>query len=238
MTLSFIEYLETAMRDAPPKQKGLRTRERLKIATAKVLEQRGYHAMRVSDITAAAKVAEGSFYMYFKEKTDASITVLTEFLETFLNLGVRGATPRTPFEAIRAANRRWLSVSRANSGLMRCLLQVGDEVPEFYQLTQRANRTWYERVTQGYARRQAGADAAPTLLAAYLLGGMMDELVRRLIVYPDSEFQLLCAQLAADDEAVADAAALIWLRVFSPDQAPPAELPRAAATLAKWMSRS
>jgi AcrR family transcriptional regulator len=238
MTLSFIDHLETALRERPPKQKGLRTRERLKVATAKVLEERGYHAMRVSDISAAAEVAEGSFYMYFKDKSEAAITVLTEFLDTFLNLGVREAAPRTPFAAIRAANRRWLAVCRANSGLMRCLLQVGDEEPAFYQLTQHANRTWYERVVQGYARRQAGTDAAPTLLAAYLLGGMMDELVRRLIVYPDSAFQTLCAELKADDNDIADAAALIWLRIFYPDQAPPGDLPHAAAALSRWMSRT
>ncbi|MDR3511680.1 MAG: TetR/AcrR family transcriptional regulator [Caulobacteraceae bacterium] len=236
MTLSFIDHLETALRETPPKQKGQRTRERLKIATAKVLEQRGYHAMRVSDITASAEVAEGSFYMYFKDKTDASITVLTEFLHSFLNLEVKTAGHRSAFDAIRATNRRWLSVCRANAGLMRCILQVGDEEPAFARLSQHANRTWYERVVQGLSRRRGGADAEPTFLAAYLLGGMMDELVRRLIIYPDPELHQLAAAMDADDDAMADAAAVIWLRVFYPEERPPEGLPTAAASLAAWIS--
>ena len=82
--LSFIEHLEEQLRTAPPKQKGLRTRQRLKIATARILERDGYHAMRVSDITARARLAEGSFYVYFKDKTDAALIVLSELLEGFL----------------------------------------------------------------------------------------------------------------------------------------------------------
>jgi AcrR family transcriptional regulator len=236
MILSFIDHLETALRETPPKQKGLRTRERLKIATAKVLEQRGYHAMRVADITASAEVAEGSFYMYFKDKTDASITVLTEFLHSFLDLEVRSAGHRSAFEAIRATNRRWLSVCRANAGLMRCILQVGDEEPAFSRLAQQANRSWYERVVQGLSRRRGGAETEPTWLAAYLLGGMMDELVRRLIVYPDPELHRIAESLGADDDAMADAASVLWLKVFYPDERPSDDLPTAASSLAAWLS--
>ena len=49
MTLSFIEYLENNLRENPPKQRGVRTRERLKIAASKALEEKGYHALRVAD---------------------------------------------------------------------------------------------------------------------------------------------------------------------------------------------
>ena len=99
MTLSFIEHLEQQLRESPPKQKGLRTRQRLKIATAKILARDGYHAMRVSDISARARLAEGSFYVYFKDKTDAALTVLRELQEEFLDLEVRTRSgERTPFD--------------------------------------------------------------------------------------------------------------------------------------------
>src|SRR5690349_16262000 len=77
--LSFVDYLETKLRDDAPAQKGARTKERLKIATARMLEENGYHVMRVADITQNAKVAEGSFYVYFDDKKDASLTVLAQF---------------------------------------------------------------------------------------------------------------------------------------------------------------
>lgn len=236
MTLSFTEHLQQRLRESPPKQKGERTRLRLRIATAKSLERHGYHAMRVTDVTASAKVAEGSFYVYFTDKTDAALSVLSELLEDFLDLAVKSSAHRDPFDAIRATNRRWLSVCRANAGLMRCILQLGDEDPNLAKLAQRANRLWYERVAQSDAkRRRSPKGPAAALLAAYLLGGMMDELVRKLIIYPDPRFAELLEELKADDNAVADAASIVWLQVFHPEMKLPAGLPRAASVLAEWM---
>jgi len=236
MTLSFIKHLEQKLRDSPPKQKGLRTRERLKIATARILERDGYHGMRVVDISTAAKLAEGSFYVYFSDKTDAALTVLTDLLNDFLDLEVKSGGEREPFAAIRASNRRWIAVCRANAGLMRCILQLGDEDPELAQLAQRSNRQWFERIAKGSTRRRGSSrGTAAALLAAYFLGGLMDELVRKLVIYPDPKFHDLLAELKADDDAVADAASVVWLRVFYPDARPPRDLPPAAAALADWM---
>lgn len=237
MTLSYIEHLKQRQRDAPPKQKGERTRQRLRIATAEALERTGYHAMRVLDITKAAEVAEGLFYVYFKDKTEATLSVLNEMLEDFLGLSTLTTEERDPFSAIRAANRRWLAVCRANAGLMRCLLQVSDEEPSLTGLAQRANRLWYDVVAQTHVKRRGGrpGDTPSVLFATYLLGGMMDELVRKLFIYPDPGLQKLQKKLRADDDALADAASVIWLRVLSPEARAPVDLPKAAATLAAWM---
>jgi TetR/AcrR family transcriptional repressor of nem operon len=231
MTLSYIEFLEQSLKSDPPRQKGLRTRERIKIATAKVLERKGYHSLRVTDITEEANLAEGSFYVYFKDKTDAATTVLSGLLLDFLNLAGEGVASHSVFDAIRHSNRRWFSVCRANSGLMRCILQVGDEAPEFANLSQRSNHEWYERVAVSVHRRR-GVDSASAMLATYMLGAMMDELVRKLIIYPDGDFHALLAELDADDDAVADAASVLWLRIMHPNETPNADLPPAAAKLA------
>ncbi len=234
-TLSFVDYLETQLREAAPKQKGERTRERLKIATARMLEEKGYHAMRVADVTECAGVAEGSFYIYFRDKKDASLTVLTSLLEDFVNLAGPHQAQRTPFEAIQITNRRWIALCRANSGLMRCIFQLGDEEPDFARLVQQTNRKWYERVALSVLRRHRNFGREQVLLVVYFLGAMMDEIVRKLIVYPDLEFHKLLKTLKADDAAVADAASLIWLRMFDPDSALPEKLPAVTRRLAKWM---
>jgi TetR/AcrR family transcriptional regulator, transcriptional repressor for nem operon len=236
--LSFIEHLEERLRTAPPKQKGMRTRQRLRIATAKTLARDGYHAMRVSDISARARLAEGSFYVYFRDKTDAALDVLSELLEEFLDLGgSHQAGARTQFEAIRAANRRWIAVCRANAGLMRCILQLGDEDPGLAGLVRRGNQTWYEKVAKSSSlRRGLSTESGAALFVSYMLGSMMDELVRKLIVYPDPGFHALLKQLDADDDAVADAASVIFLHVLNPGTAVPEELPRAARQIAGWLS--
>ena len=63
--LSYISFMERNLAKDPPTRKGDRTRARLRIACARSLEQHGYHAMRVADITQEAGVAEGLFYAYF-----------------------------------------------------------------------------------------------------------------------------------------------------------------------------
>ncbi len=234
-TLSFIEYLENQLRDHAPKQKGARTRQRLKIATAKMLEEKGYHAMRVADVTDCAGVAEGSFYVYFRDKKDASLTVLTSLLEDFVDLAGPPKVTRTRFESIQVTNRRWIALCRANSGLMRCMFQLGDEEPDFAQLLQRTNRQWYERVALSVLRRDKKSRSEQVLLVVYFLGAMMDEIVRKLIVYPDPEFHKVLKTLKANDDAVADAASLIWLKILDPEGTVPEELPAIASKLAKWM---
>lgn len=236
MTLSYIEHLEEGLKRAPPKQKGQRTRQRLKIATARVLEKKGYHAMRVADITARAKMAEGSFYVYFKDKADAALTVLREVLLLFSYENRGGTGEHSEFEAIRDANRRWITMCRANAGLMRCILQLGDEDPELAELAQQTNRQWYEVIAESSVRRRRLPQGRPAaLLAAYLLGGLMDELVRKLVIYPDPGFLQVLGELRADDDDLADAASVLWLRVFYPDAALPADLVPAASALAEWM---
>ncbi len=154
MSLSFVDYLEKRLAEDPPKQKGLRTRERLKIAAAKRLGESGYHALRVSDVSTSANLAEGSFYLYFKDKADITLQVLTQMLEESFELEGAAAPETTAYGAIRSSNRRWIALCRANAGLLRCVFQLGDEIAEFTRLPQRVNRIWYERVARAVAHRR------------------------------------------------------------------------------------
>lgn len=234
MTLSYIDHLEEALRSNPPVKKGQRTRERIRLSTARILETKGFHALRILDITEDANIAEGSFYVYFKDKSEVTLDVLSSLLLEFLNLQGRTPGVATVFESIRASNRRWISVCRSNCGLIRCIFQFSDEEPEFGVLAQRSNRRWYEYVAQSVLRRRGG-DPRAALLATYLLGSMMDELVRKLIIYPDPEFQCLLDELQADDDAVADAASVVWLKILYPEERPGPELTPAAARLSEFL---
>lgn len=238
MTMSYTDHLEAMLRDSPPKQKGLRTRERLKIATARMLEQRGYHAMRVVDVTQCAGLAEGSFYVYFKDKTEATLAVLTALLEEFFEHHLRNATGQSPMDAILHTNRLWIAVCRANAGLMRCILQLSDEEPEFARLGQRTNHKWYARVAQSLVRKRESEDADSALLTAYMLGSMMDEIVRKLIIYPDPELEALFARHGANDDAVADCASLLWHKALYPGDPIPENIAPMARELAHWLGKA
>lgn len=231
---SYTEHLAIQLAEAPPKRKGERTRARLELAAAQVLAEVGFHAMRISDITTTAGVSEGLFYSYFSDKLDISLVVLGGFLESLQDTGPMPQGRKNPFSVIRHANLSWIHKVHANAGLMRCIFQLTDEEQKFAALVHATNRTWYERVASSVVRHHpdgaVNTDAA--LFAAYALGGMMDELMRRLVVYPDQAFADFLATTAADKEALADALAVIWLRVLYPGLSPPNELKPLAAALA------
>jgi AcrR family transcriptional regulator len=211
--LCFIAYLESRLGNSPPKQKGQRTRERLKISAAQLLQDKGYLALKVSDVTARAGVAEGSFYMYFRDKTHATRIVLEEFLSEFIATMMRPVAPRSLFQSICDTNRRWIAIARANDGLFRCLLQFSDSDAEFAALVQSSNRGWYTRVLRSLGDTEE-SQSATHLLLIYLLGAMMDDLLRKLVVYPDQHFRALLDSIGATDDDVADAASVMWMRTL------------------------
>lgn len=194
-----------------------RTRERLRIATLQVLNQRGYEDMRTLTITEQAGLSEGLFYVYFKTKVDITLDLLNEFYADFVRIDPSTRADAGPFETIQRANRHWLKLAAANPGLMRCIFQAGNEVPEVAALISRVNKDWYTRAFNAVERQKPRASKSAMMLPLYMLGGMMDELARKLVVYPDPELLAVIAQNGSDFDAVADAATVIWYRVLYPD---------------------
>ena len=236
---SYSSYLAAELRDNPPRQKGQRTRARLLLAAAQVLEERGYHAMRVGDITTEAEVAEGSFYVYFKDKTEISVEALTRFFDDYVAKAMTPATGDTPFARIRSTNRLWFRVCRANPGLMKCVFQVGDYVPEFLQISQKINRRWAEVVAESIQRRRAEDDPDAVRLAGYMLVAMADEIARKMIVLPDESFIEVLGRMGADtDDTLSDAVSVVWHQLAYGDAPASDDLPEAAVRLAGFLSRS
>ncbi|WP_181160060.1 TetR/AcrR family transcriptional regulator [Sandaracinobacter neustonicus] len=227
--LNFCAFLETKLEQAGKIPKRDRTRERLRIAAVRVLDERGYHTMRAIDVTEAAGLAEGSFYVYFKSKLDISVDILQSYFLEFLSLAAASDRGMGRLEAIQAVNRRWLQVAAANPGITRCVLQTSSEVPEIAELVTRFDRVWNERVLAG-AERRGGAEVS--LLAVHMLGGMMDEITRRLLVYPDPQLVAKVQDVGADLDAVADAASAVWHRILYPGLPLDAELSDPARALA------
>jgi AcrR family transcriptional regulator len=236
-TESYTRRLTAELKSNPPERKGERTRRRLQLAAARVLERNGFHGLRVGDITSEADASDGSFYIYFKDKKQVTLSVLEDFL-TSAPLGTESGGTRHdgPFEAIREANLLWIRHVRANAGLMRCVFQVSDEDTEFSRLVHSTNRTWYERVARSVVRNHAVVAVEPdaALFAAWTLGSMTDELLRRIVVYPDPNLVGFLGKTATDDEALATAVAVVWYRVLYPDWPLPAGLDGLALDLAAF----
>ena len=212
----FVDVLSDRQRSATDRRKGERTRDRLKLAAVQSLDQRGYLQLRVADICKKAKVAHSVFYIYFKNKEEITVEVLTEFLtHTFqLDTTPTDRHPRSLYYGLLRINLRWIRAIRANSGLTRCLLQLADQVPEFKELNSRMNHEWFMRVCDRMIKRFPAAkiDKSTLLLAVFALGGMIDEFCSKLLVTEEEHLVDLVRRTAPTDEALAEVLSTIWYR--------------------------
>jgi TetR/AcrR family fatty acid metabolism transcriptional regulator len=77
-------------------------RERITEAAIAVFAEKGYRSSRVSDVAQAAGVADGTIYLYFKNKEDLLLSIFEEKMELLLSeLHAELANIGCPLEKIR-----------------------------------------------------------------------------------------------------------------------------------------
>lgn len=172
--------LPAQTRRAPASARGARTRQALVEAARTVFERDGFIDARITDITAEAGVAAGSFYTYFTGKEDVLAAVLAEVEEEMLHPRLREvAGPDDPATAIEAANRAYLEAYRRNAKLMGLMEEVAQVDERFRRLRRKRMRAFAERNAQALARLQEQGIADPALdprLAAQALSVMVSRM--------------------------------------------------------------
>jgi len=85
-------------------------------AARRVFADRGYHETTVEDVTRAAGVAKGTFYLYFDEKREIFLAIIRELLDTIKAIGAElsdvspGEHPREFLERAEQAGVRLMDV--------------------------------------------------------------------------------------------------------------------------------
>jgi AcrR family transcriptional regulator len=166
---------------APASARGVRTRTALVQAAKEVFERDGFLEARITDITARAGVAAGSFYTYFTSKEAAFAAVIEELSEEMLHPALsRSLADRDdPVAVIEAANRAYLDTYRSNAKLMGLLEQVAQIDEDFRRLRRRRALAFSRRNTEALARLQERGLADPELdpaLAAQALSVMVSRM--------------------------------------------------------------
>lgn len=190
-----------------------RTRLRLEIATAELLEGTTYGRLTVDEITERAGLAHGTFYRYYAGKHEIVLAVLQGFLAAIRGMRPSLARMEDPYAAIHAANRHYVEVYRHNVGLMRCLLTLRSDDPLVAELGSRADAGLAARVMRSIARFGAPAAALPARrqeLLIHAVIGAVDALLRK--VYGASEPPL--QRFADDPEGIAAILSDMWYRAL------------------------
>lgn len=186
----------------PLSARGERTRSALVTAAREVFERDGFLDARITDVTAQAGVATGSFYTYFASKEEAFAAVMDEVEEEMLHprLVAPVSNRDDPSAVIEATNRAYLAAYRRNAKLMGLMEQVAQVDPDFRRLRIRRTRAFAERNTQALRRLQERGLADPDLdpeLAATALSAMVSRTayLRYVLGFGNASAEALSATL-------------------------------------------
>ncbi|MFP3945216.1 MAG: TetR/AcrR family transcriptional regulator [Alphaproteobacteria bacterium] len=178
---------------------------RLLEAAAEVFGEQGFTAARVSDIVAHAGVAQGTFYLYFKNKKAIFLDLVDSFFdrlltETIGRFPVEAITgPEDAVRQIRAIWRIVLADCRAQRDLVALVLHEAgalgpayrDHIARHYQHTAESMAT-YVREAAGRGILRA---TAPELTAWAVIGMVERAIHYAVFVAPEADIDELAADL-------------------------------------------
>lgn len=204
----------------PVSARGQKRREQIKIAARQVLERTGYHAMKVTDVATESGIAAGLFYHYFPDLQTVTCEVLADFLEELS--ATPHPEPEDRFDVIYIPTLVWAKAYEEHPGLMRCLVQIADEVPEFRALWNRHNSAWTARIAKGIVRRFPDGELSEnfSLSIAYALGSMVDGLINEIYVHRNSDLR----KAIKTPKDAAELLSSIWYRALYLENPPASKL--------------
>lgn len=167
-------------------------RQSLLDAAATLFAQKGYHATTVDDITRAAGVAKGTFYLYFDEKREVYYEVIRGFMELVMeiggSIGSGAASPMDFFARAEQAAQRLMDVFMDNRELARLAYRESMGMdPELEAMVAR----FYREIAEVEAKNiQAAIDLGivrnvSPLLVAYAHIGMVERVLLALVDSPE-----------------------------------------------------
>jgi AcrR family transcriptional regulator len=201
-------------------------REAILVAAQRVFRDKGYHSASVHDIIDEARIARGTFYLYF----DSKQAVFSELVDEFLRV-IRGQVRRislepgdeAPLDQLRANFRRVVATVLAHDDVASIILRDPTSFDEesrghvnllFAQVLKLIEDAM--RVGQGLRLvRQCDVH----LVAVTALGGLQQALAAMLIAHSDDPAVRAREKAFADPGQVADELMAFFLRGMTP---PPA----------------
>jgi AcrR family transcriptional regulator len=168
-------------------RQGKRSRAALLRAARRVFEKRGYHEARIADITAAARMAIGSFYTYFDSKEEIFQCLLVD-VENEVYESPERANPeeKRPIERIRETNRVYLESFRRNAAFWAAIEEAALKNADARQVVTNRHRASRERTERAFRGWQDAGTIRPDLDVSFVasaLGAMTERCAYLWFVY-------------------------------------------------------
>lgn len=162
-------------------------KQRIQEAAIKIMARYGYHGTTVSQIAKAARVADGTLYLYFENKDDLLLKILDEIMDRFHQEGMEVlAKVASPLDGIKAIADLHLKNLGADEDLA-CIFQI--ELRHNARLMRIFSETKLRRyfsIVEGLIRdaqkqKQIRAEINPWITAKILFGAL-DEMATNWVL--------------------------------------------------------
>ena len=161
----------TARSLSPSTPRGEATRQKVLEAAENVFGAKGYHGASVTEITRAAGVAQGTFYLYFRGKKEIFLDLVDALGQRLRDATLQASAPAGDYsEAQRLGFEAFFAFARSHRHIYR-IIQECDRVDpityrRFYSLLAEA----YKKANVAAAARGEIPGADPEVLAYCMLG--------------------------------------------------------------------
>jgi AcrR family transcriptional regulator len=191
--------------------RAIATRDSLKQAAVDVINERGFSAARVEDVTIRAGVAKGLFYRYF-----TSINDITRMVCEDLFADILAQSMSRTYDG-RAARYDWLldyvrvPIDRfvKNRGLLACMFELHGSFPEISHAWQVTAHQWNAHLASFIARTTGRSERDAEQLC-YVLGAVMEGIIYQAIVRNTPDLKRVGASARSIAETVTD----VWFRII------------------------
>lgn len=147
------------MVDSNRRERAEVTRAHLLASARPVFAERGYDGATVALITARAATAHGTFYLYFKNREDVFVHVISDVLDELYHESFTpiGEPPPETFDraALRQRIAAFLDVMARHDGIWRALLQGALASPIVAEHWLGLRRRFHERLADRWRHLQA-----------------------------------------------------------------------------------
>ena len=196
--LSIPAPLPLRLAEEEPLTKGEKTRQAIFRAAEKVFGQRGINRANISEITREAGVAQGTFYLHFRSKSDlieGFVKYINQKMRRELQRAIAGVRDRR--DAERVGLLAFYEFLRRHREIYRV-------VPECEMIDRKVSLWYYRRVAEGYVRGlQQGIDRGeirdlPAIFLARSLMGLTHFIGLKWIVWNASARPRIPARILGD----------------------------------------
>src|SRR5258708_22008706 len=135
----------TARSLSPSTPRGEATRQRVLEAAEQVFGDKGYYGASVTEITRAAGVAQGTFYLYFRGKKETFLDLVDELSNRVRAATLRGSPPGSDFvDAQERGFEAFFEFARNHRHIYRIIQECDRVDPLTY-------RRFYTTLAEAYA---------------------------------------------------------------------------------------